>query len=246
MQGSPQRYLYETILWKVDFSRVPVTRGRKRDANSGISAPSHTAGLNHSPAKGLKRMATKVQWLCWKSQRICVVYFRDVEPDVFIDFTEKLNHAETNPKCTVYQGHVARSQRFETKTITQQNLPRRTSSAKPERSKIWGSASGGDRKARALCSRNSVEAGEENPEIKGEKEKLLSSRLRNGGVSLHHPKLNRRKESSWWTPARRCIWSAKRTWIPVNWKTVKVSRIPITVVTANGEVQMHEEATVYV
>ena len=34
---------------------------QKRDANSGISASSHTAGLKSSPAKGRKRMAKKVQ-----------------------------------------------------------------------------------------------------------------------------------------------------------------------------------------
>ena len=40
------------------------------------------------------------------------------------------------------------------------DLPRWTSSAPPQRSKIWGSVSGGDRVARARCPRSSVEAGQ--------------------------------------------------------------------------------------
>ena len=39
-------------------------------------------------------------------------------------------------------------------------LPRWTSSAQPQRSKIWGSVSWGDRVARARCPRSSVEAGQ--------------------------------------------------------------------------------------
>ena len=33
-----------------------------------------------------------------------------------------------------------------------------------------------------------------------------------------HQLLNQRKENLLWTPARRCTWSAKRIWIPLNWK----------------------------
>ena len=39
-------------------------------------------------------------------------------------------------------------------------LPRWTSWAEPQRSKIWGSVSGGDRVARARCPRSSVEDGQ--------------------------------------------------------------------------------------
>ena len=37
---------------------------RKRDAGLEKSALMHIARLKNSPAKGLKRMVTKVQWLC--------------------------------------------------------------------------------------------------------------------------------------------------------------------------------------
>ena len=36
----------------------------RMDANLGISNLTHTARLTNSLAKGLKRMVTKVQWLC--------------------------------------------------------------------------------------------------------------------------------------------------------------------------------------
>ena len=46
-------------------------------------------------------------------------------------------------------------------------LPRWTSSAKPQRSKIWESLSRRDRVARARCPRSSVEAGQKRVKMKG-------------------------------------------------------------------------------
>ena len=48
----------------------------KMDANFGKSALMHTARLMSSLAKGLKRMVTKVQWLCWNLHDNWVAYFR--------------------------------------------------------------------------------------------------------------------------------------------------------------------------
>ena len=61
---------------------------------------------------------------------------------------------------------------------------------------------------------------------------------------LHHPKLNLRREfvaagASMHMTSMKDVNSAEM-------ETVKVSRIPILVVTAHGEVQTHEESTVYV
>ena len=55
---------------------------------------------------------------------------------IVIDFTEELNHAETNPTCSIHQSSVFRSQRKRPQSIAQQNLPRGSSSAQPQRSKI--------------------------------------------------------------------------------------------------------------
>ena len=63
-----------------------------------------------------------------------------------------------------------------------------------------------------------------------------SSHLRRLGVCLRHQPLNQMKENLLWTLVRRCTWSAKRIWIPLNLKLI----------TANGEVQTHEEVTVHV
>ena len=73
----------------------------RRDANSGISAPSHTAGLRNSPStKGQNRMVTKVQLPMLKESQNLGRVFQDMEAaEVFIDFTEEVRHTEANPMC---------------------------------------------------------------------------------------------------------------------------------------------------
>ena len=73
-----------------------------------------------------------------------------------------------------------------------------------------------------------------------------SSHLRKIGVCLHQHS-NLRNENLLSTPVRQCIWSAKRTWVMLKLiDTLTKSCSPTIVITANGEVQTHEEATVYV
>ena len=50
----------------------------------------------------------------------------------------------------------------------------------------------------------------------------------------------------WWTPEPACIWSAGKTFNSAEKETVRISKSPTTVVTANGEVLTNEEATVFV
>ena len=76
------------------------------------------------------------------------------------------------------------------------------------------------------------------------KEQHSSHFLKIGG-SLHQI-LNLRNENLLWTPVRRCIWSAKRTWVMLKWIPWRNRAVLRLVITANGEVQTHEEATVYV
>ena len=76
VQELHQRNLHHSILWKVASSRVLVLQVRKMNADLGKSALMHTARLMNSLAKGLKRMVTKVQWLCWKLHDNCVAYFK--------------------------------------------------------------------------------------------------------------------------------------------------------------------------
>ena len=63
-------------LVKSGIPRSACSARPKRDSNSVISASLHTARLKNSPAKVLKRMTTKVQWLCWRKQWTRGVYFK--------------------------------------------------------------------------------------------------------------------------------------------------------------------------
>ena len=74
--------------------------------------------------------------------------------------------------------------------------------------------------------------------------KQHSSHLRKIGACLRHQPVNQRKENLLQTPERRCIWSAKKDLNSAELETV--TRSPTTVLTANGEAQTHDEATVYV
>ena len=55
------KVLVRTNLVKSCILQSACETRRKRDAHSGTSALSHTAGLKNSPAKGINRMAAKVQ-----------------------------------------------------------------------------------------------------------------------------------------------------------------------------------------
>ena len=104
----------------------------------------------------------------------------------------------------------------------------------PQRSKIWGSISGGDRVARARCPRSSVEAGQNCVKTLKEQER----------ATFFSPSENRCLLASTLKPEERVC--CKRTWVMLKLDTLTKSCSPTMVITANGEVQTHEEATVYV
>ena len=62
---------------------------------------------------------------------------------------------------------------------------------------------------------------------------------RRSGYSRLRQQKSPRKESVWWIQELVCKWSAEL-------EPMRTSRSPTTVMTANGEVQTREEATVYV
>ena len=156
-------------------------------ADLGKSAHTLTVRLMNSLAKGPKRMVTKVQWLCWTRmsntmERRDPLYTTHQIPDnfglriagygaaeVFIDFTEERRHTETDPMCKIHESFCTSRRHSRPKSLARIYLPRWTSSAQPQRSKIWGSVSGGDRVARARYPRSSVEAGQKRVKIKGER-----------------------------------------------------------------------------
>ena len=99
--------------------------------------------------------------------------------------------------------------------------------------------------ARARCPRSSGEAGQKRVKIKGARRRQHSSHFRKIGACLHQI-LNLRNENLLSTPVRQCMWSAKRDLSDAEMDTLTKSCSPTIVTTANGEVQTHEAATVYV
>ena len=76
------------------------------------------------------------------------------------------------------------------------------------------------------------------------KTRLHSTFPRRNGYSRLRQQKSRRKESLWWIQERVCIWVSKKDLYSAELETMRTSRSPTTVMTANGEVQTREEATV--
>ena len=188
------------------------------DADLVKSALMRIAWLKNSLAEGLKRMVTKVQWLCWKSTRQLGCVFQDMEPPKSSSILRK----SSNIRKPIRRVKFRKSRHTSCwlsrpKSIAWNDLPRWSSSAQPQCSKIWGSVSGRDRMARATRPWSSVEAGWKHPKKWRRKIKQHSSLFRKIGACLRHQILNLRKENLLSTLERRCTWSAKRTWILLKW-----------------------------
>ena len=95
-------------------------------------------------------------------------------------------------------------------------LPRWTSWTQAQRSKIWGSVSGRDRVARARCPRSSVETGQKCIKLKGARKSNIFLTFGIQVLACVNSS-NLRNENLLSTPARQCIWSAKRTWVMLKW-----------------------------
>ena len=152
------------ILQSVCFSR------QKIDANFEKCVLMHTVGLMNSLPKSLKKE--------WGGQK-CSGYVEGYTTiglyisgygaaEIFIDFTEERKKMKPIRCVQFTKTRIASRHHSRPKTIAGIYLPRWSSTAKPQRTKIWGSVSRRDRVARAMCPRSSVEAGKENPEAKWE------------------------------------------------------------------------------
>ena len=105
------------------------------------------ARLTNSLAKGLKRMVTKVQWLCWRRMSslaeqgdlfwTLIIKYTTLglripgfgAAEVFIDFTEELRHAETDPMCKIHESCCTSRRHSRPKSFARTCLPKWTSSA---------------------------------------------------------------------------------------------------------------------
>ena len=99
--------------------------------------------------------------------------------------------------------------------------------------------------ARARCPRSSVEAGQKCVEIKGACKSNIPSHLRKIGACLHQL-LNQRNENFVVDSGASMHMISKKDLSKAEMDTLTKSCSPTIVITANGEVQTHEEATVYV
>ena len=185
----------------------------RMDADLEKSALICTARLKNSPAKGPKRMVTKVQWLCWKlhdNRGLRISRYGAAE--VFIDFAEELKHTETNPMCKIHESRCnIRDQNPSLGMICPGETHQRNPNAPKFEDRSQEETEWQEQGAREAAWRLAKSV----LKLK-EKTKPHSSRLRKIGACLHQI-VNLRNENLLSTLARRCIWSAKRTWILLKW-----------------------------
>ena len=80
----------------------------KMDADLGKSALMRIARLMNSAAKGLKRMVTKVQWLCWKLPDNWGCVFQDMEPSKSTTILRKSSNILKPIRCVQFTEAVLR------------------------------------------------------------------------------------------------------------------------------------------
>ena len=95
-----------------------------------------------------------------------------------------------------------------------------------------------------MCPRSSVEAGEKHPKIKGENKTAFFSPSENRCLPASNLEPEERELVVDSGASMHMI--SKKDLSEAEMDTLTTSRSPTTVITANGEVQTHEEATVYV
>ena len=76
--------------------------------NLGTSALTHTARLTNSPARSLKRMVTKMQWLFLKSTRQLDCVFQDMEPPKSSSIVRKSSNILKPIRCVQFTKAVLR------------------------------------------------------------------------------------------------------------------------------------------
>ena len=239
-------------------------------ANLWKSSHLHIVRLMNNLVSGPKRLMTKLQLSCWR-RMICTKAYGNLLSTVTksrqtgdtrcqtwylswvetrtcwtpimeytaiglclsrhaaaeVYFTEELRHTEMDPTCEIYEGYCTSYQNSRPKSFARIYLPRGTSSAQPQRSKNWGSVSGGDRVARARCPRRAtLFSPSENRYLTATLKPEEREFVVDFGASMHM--------------------ISKKDLSDAEMDTLTKSCSPTMVITANGEVQTHEEATVCV
>ena len=133
----------------------------------------------------------------------------------------------------------AASHKHPKRSITRSDLSQKNPHQRsPYAPKIWGSVSRRHWETRAMCPRSRVEIGQEY---------LKAHRKRQSYILLTDQRMMSSSAIRNKTGGKRiCCRFAGKTWTLPNWKPQGSLKSPTTVVTANGEVQTKEEATVHV
>ena len=114
---------------KVAPSRMLVLQDQEWFADLGKSALTRIARLKNSRLKGLKRMMTQVQWLCWKLHDTWVAYFRIWSRRSLHRFFGRAQLSETDPTCEIHKSRCTSRRHSRPKSIAWNDLPRWSSSA---------------------------------------------------------------------------------------------------------------------
>ena len=126
--------------------------------------------VDEQPCKKCKKNGDKIAVAILKNTRQLGCVFQDMEPPKPSSILLESSNILKPIRCVRFtKAVIASRQHSIPKTIAWSILPRWSSSAWPQCSKIWGSVSRRDGMARAMCPWSSVEVGQKYPKIKWER-----------------------------------------------------------------------------
>ena len=216
----------------------------KMDANLEISALTHTARLTNSPARSPKRMVTELQWLYWRIHDNLDCVFQEMEPPKSSSILRKSSNMLKPIRCVQFTKAVLRHANIRDQ--------------KPS----LGIFCPGDPHQR---NPNAPKFGDRSQEETKRQERDAREAAWKMARCILKLKEKIKQHSSpfpenWCLPSPSTIFPEEREFVvdsgasmhmiskkdlsSAELKTVTTSRSPPTVMTANGEVQTHEETTV--
>ena len=159
--------------------------------------------------------------------------------EIFIDLTEELNHAKTNPMCSLHQSRIAQRQRQKPTYIDKNFCLGEPHQRNPNAPKFEDRSQGETEWQEHWARKAAWKLAKKILKLKEEHKSTFFSPTEKWCLPSPSTIKLEERESIVDSGASMHMISRKDL-------TVTTSRCPTTVITANGEVQTHEEATVYV
>ena len=159
--------------------------------------------------------------------------------EIFIDFTEELNHAETNPMCSLHQSRIVQRQRQRPKYIVNRIYLGDPHQRNPNAPKFEDRSQEETEWQEHWAREATWKLAKKILKLKEEHKSTFFSPTEKWCLSC--PSKIKQEEREFIVDSGASMHMISRK----DW-TVTTSRCPMTVTTDNGEVQTHEEATVYV